>query len=260
MPMPVRLPGAAAGARPRSLAAALVGTLAERIRRARWAPGHRLPTEAALMAECGVSRTVVREALSRLQAQGLVETRHGVGTFVAAAVPPAAFPRIAPQRLATLHDVVALLELRIAVETEAAGLAAQRRTEADLRAMRRALAQFLAALGAGQDAVQADFALHHEIARATRNDHFADLLASLGERAIPRARLGPPGAADPGAQAYLRRVHAEHLDIVDAIAARDADAARAAMRLHLGNSRERRRRAAAAEAQQRPALARMYDD
>jgi DNA-binding FadR family transcriptional regulator len=239
-------------ARPRSLSAALVGTLAERVRRAQ--PGLRLPTEAAVMAEFGVSRTVVREALSRLQAEGLVQTRHGVGTFVATSPPPAGF-RVAPERLATLRDVVALLELRIAVETEAAGLAAQRRTEVGLRALRRALAQFDAALAAGQDAVSADFALHHEIAKATGNAHFAELLASLGEGAIPRARLGGAGTPQEHA-AYLRRVHAEHLAIVEAIAARDADAARAAMRVHLVNSRERRRHAAAAAAGRR---AKRYD-
>ncbi|MCW5632234.1 MAG: FadR family transcriptional regulator [Rubrivivax sp.] len=235
-------------ARPRTLAAELVAALSARIRRGRLAPGQQLPTEAAVMAEFGVSRTVVREALSRLQAAGLVHTRHGVGTFVAAPAPPGgrapAF-RIAADQLATLEDVVAMLELRIGIETEAASLAAKRRNDANLHAMRRLLAEFAAAVEAGGDAVAADFGLHQEIARATQNPHFGGLLATLGTRIIPRARLDP---ADGGPErlAYLRRVHAEHESIVDAIAAGDADAARAAMRTHLSNSRERRRREAAA--------------
>ena len=109
--------------------------------------------------------------------------------------------------------------------------------------MRAALAAFAAAVEEGRDAVAADFQLHSEIARATQNEHFAGLMATLGAQIIPRARLEASGVIDPQRQAYLRRVNAEHESIVDAIAAKDADAARAAMRTHLANSRERRRRA-----------------
>ncbi len=231
-----------AGRRPRSLALTIVEGLGERIREGRLAPGDKLPTEAEVMAEFGVSRTVVREAISKLQAAGMVETRHGVGTFVVGAGDASAF-RIEPQQLATLRDVVAVLELRIGVESEAAGLAAQRRTAANLAAMRTALAAFTTAVEEGRDAVAADFQLHSEIARATQNEHFAGLMATLGAQIIPRARLEASGVIDPERQAYLRRVNAEHESIVDAIAAQDADAARAAMRTHLANSRERRRRA-----------------
>ncbi len=178
--------------RPRTLALELVDALAERIRDGRLATGDKLPTEAAVMAEFGVSRTVVREAISKLQASGLVETRHGVGTFVLGMGEQAGF-RIAPEQMATLNDVIAVLELRIGVETEAAGLAAQRRTAQNLAVMRAALDEMAAAVEGGQDAVQA-----------------------------------------------------EHESIYDALAAQDADAARAAMRTHLANSRERRRKAAAA--------------
>ncbi|MFT3666545.1 FadR/GntR family transcriptional regulator [Piscinibacter sp.] len=238
-------PDATLARRPRTLAAGVVDALGERIRDGRLAPGDKLPTEAEVMAEFCVSRTVVREAISKLQAGGMVETRHGVGTFVVGAGDASAF-RIEPQQLATLRDVIAVLELRIGVEVEAAGLAAQRRSEADLAAMRAALQAFAAALEEGRDAVAADFQLHSEIARATHNEHFAGLLATLGVQIIPRARLEAAGVIDPARQAYLRRVHAEHESIVDAIAAQDAEAARAAMRTHLANSRERRRRAVGA--------------
>lgn len=230
------------GRRPRTLALGLVEALGERIRDGRLAPGDKLPTEAAVMAEFGVSRTVVREAISKLQAGGMVETRHGIGTFVVGVGDGSAF-RIEPQQLGTLRDVIAVLELRVGIESEAAGLAAQRRTEANLAAMRAAVAAFAAAVEEGRDAVAADFQFHSEIARATQNEHFAGLMATLGAQIIPRARLEPAEAVDPQRQAYLRRVNAEHESIVDAIAAQDAEAARAAMRTHLANSRERRRRA-----------------
>jgi DNA-binding FadR family transcriptional regulator len=86
----------------------------------------------------GVSRTVVREAISKLQAAGLVETRHGIGTFVLTQTDTPSF-RVNQNQLRTLHDVIALLELRISIETEAAAVAAARRTESNLRVMQDAM-------------------------------------------------------------------------------------------------------------------------
>ena len=229
--------------RPRTLAHDLVDSLGDRIRDGRLSPGHKLPTETAFMAEFGVSRTVVREAISKLQAAGPVETRHGIGTFVVGPGDGSTF-RIGREQLATLRDVVAMLELRIGVEVEAAGLAAHRRTTEDLASMRAALDAFSEALEAGRDAVSADFQFHLQIMRATHNRHFTNLMLSLGTMMIPRARLDPAAAADDARRNYLRLVNIEHESIFDAISNRDAEAARAAVRTHLANSRERRRRAA----------------
>ncbi|MDZ4075564.1 MAG: FadR/GntR family transcriptional regulator [Hylemonella sp.] len=229
--------------RPRTLALELVDSLGDRIRDGRIVPGDKLPTEAAIMEEFGVSRTVVREAISKLQASGLVETRHGIGTFVVGLGDGAAF-RIAPEQIATLHDVIAVLELRIGLETEAAALAAARRTERNLAEMRSALDGFAAALAEGRDAVGPDFQFHQEIARATQNPHFAELMSTLGAMIIPRARLGAAEGVSEAQRSYLLRANAEHENIFDAISNQDSDAARAAMRTHLANSRERRRRAA----------------
>ena len=231
--------------RPRRLAHELVDSLGTRIRDGRLGAGAKLPTEAAFTAEFQVSRSVVREAISRLQTEGLVETRHGIGTFVVGPAEGSAF-RIGRDQLATLQDVIAMLELRIGVEVEAAGLAAQRRSAENLHRMRAALDTFTAALQDGRDAVSAHFQFHLEIMRATQNQHFAQLLMTLGTPMIPRSRLDPPEARDAERQNYLRRVHAEHESILDAITAQDADAARAAVRTHLANSRERGRRSMAA--------------
>jgi GntR family transcriptional regulator, transcriptional repressor for pyruvate dehydrogenase complex len=230
--------------RPRTLALELVDSLGDRIRGGQLQPGHKLPTEAAIMGEFEVSRTVVREAISKLQAAGLVETRHGIGTFVIGPGDAPSF-KISPEQFSTLQDVIAVLELRIGLETEAAGLAAQRRSEANLVALRRALDMVIAAVEAGQDSVAADFQFHLEIARATQNGHFAELMSTLGSQIIPRARLEPSVDMSAERLAYMRRVNAEHESILDAIASQDAESARAAMRTHLSNSRERRRRAQA---------------
>ena len=231
--------------KPRTLALELVDSLGDRIRDGRLQLGDKLPTEAAIMGEFNVSRTVVREAISKLQASGLVETRHGIGTFVLGLGQAPGF-KISPEQFSTLRDVIAVLELRIGMETEAAALAAQRRTAANITAMREALNNVVAAVDAGRDSVAADFQFHLEIARATQNSHFAELMGTLGSMIIPRARLDASAAMaapDDDRRQYLRRVNGEHESIYDAIVGQDPDAARAAMRTHLANSRERRRRA-----------------
>jgi DNA-binding FadR family transcriptional regulator len=230
--------------RPRTLALELVDSLGDRIRAGQLQAGDKLPTEAAIMGEFDVSRTVVREAISKLQAAGLVETRHGIGTFVLGPGDGPSF-KITPEQFSTLQDVIAVLELRIGLETEAAGLAAQRRSEANLAALRKALDAVIAAVEQGQDSVAADFQFHLEIARATQNSHFTELMATLGAQIIPRARLEPTADMNAERLAYMRRVNAEHESILDAITSQDAESARAAMRTHLSNSRERRRRAQA---------------
>lgn len=227
--------------RPRSLTADLVQALGDRVRDGRWPAGSKLPTEGAIMAEFGVSRTVVREAISRLQAANVLETRHGIGTFVLGQGEATTF-RIDP---ATLQDVIGVLELRIGMETEGAALAAMRRTAENLVAMRAALEAIGSAIRDGRDGAGADFQFHLEIARATRNPHFAQLMATLGGSMIPRARLDRTQPATAEREAYLRRVNAEHENILQAIERQDAEGARAAMRTHLANSKERRQRAAA---------------
>jgi DNA-binding FadR family transcriptional regulator len=223
--------------RGRSLAHDLVEQLGGDIRAGRWKPGDKLPTESEIMQAWGVSRTVVREALSRLQAAGMVDTRHGIGTFVREPTPSGFGIDVA-----TAVDVLAVLELRISLETESAGLAAQRHTEAQLAEIRSALDDLERAETQG-DAVAPDLRFHLAIATATGNRYFVDIMGHLGATLIPRTRVDSPRIAMEDLPQYLRRVNREHEDIYDAIARHDADGARAAMRLHLTNSRERLRRA-----------------
>lgn len=222
----------------RSLAQDLMDVLAEQIRNGGYEPGQRLPTEPEVMARHGVSRTVVREAISRLQAAGLVETRHGIGTFVLAPAPSAG------ELLAvvTLRDVLDMLELRISLETEAAGLAALRRKDEHLVQMRAAVNEFEQELMRGGKSVEADFQFHLQIALATHNKYFEDFYRHLGTTTIPRTRLDTSQLSDEPSSDYLMRTNREHGDILDAIARREPEAARAAMRMHLTNSRERLRK------------------
>lgn len=241
--------------RGRSLAHGLVDDLSEKIRGQQLRAGDKLPTESAIMQAYGVSRTVVREALSRLQAAGLVETHHGVGTFV---LPPraAGMFRLEGSDIATTADVLAVLELRISLESESAGLAAVRRTEEQLRGLREALDAFEADVAGGGDTVRHDFGFHLQIAQATGNPYFADIMGHLGTSLIPRTRVSAIRNHDRRGE-YLVRVNREHEEIYAAIARRDPDSARAAMRIHLTNSRERLRlaRQAAQDAAQHASVA-----
>ena len=222
--------------RHRNLAQGLVEAITASIKGGELKPGDKLPTESVIMDLHGVSRTVVREAISHLQAAGLVQTKHGIGTFVLE--PPSQPLRISADTVRTIGEVLAILELRISLETEAAWLAASRRSEAQLAAMGEALARIRAG-----GSVEADVQFHLLIAQATGNRYFVDILTDLGTHIIPRARVNTAHLAHDDPAHYLERVNREHEDIYDAIRRQDPEAARAAMRTHLSNSRERLRKA-----------------
>jgi GntR family transcriptional regulator, transcriptional repressor for pyruvate dehydrogenase complex len=202
--------------------------------------GQKLPGELGLAAEHGVSRTVVREAIASLRADGLVEARQGAGVFVTAtAVRKAqAFERLDPSRISS---VIEMLELRAAIEIEAAGLASQRRSPAQAEAVREACEAIEAGIAAGLPTTDADFAFHIAVADATNNARFREILTILGDSLIPRRALRD--AADQIAPSdYLSQIQVEHRTIADAIARRDEQAARDAMRVHLKGSESRYRR------------------
>ncbi|KAF1021416.1 MAG: HTH-type transcriptional regulator LutR [Paracidovorax wautersii] len=230
--------------RGRSLTSEVVTSLSRRIESGEFPTGTKLPSETEIMQQEGVSRTVVREAISRLQAARLVETRHGIGTFVLDK-PVTNSLQLDTGNLLTLLDVMAVLEFRISIESEAAGLAAARRTDRHLADMRQALQAFERSVeehGPG-NAVEADIAFHLQIANATGNRYFFDILSQLGNTIIPRVRVNSAALAAADQQAYLQRVNQEHQFILSAIDRKDPEAARAAMRTHLTNSRERLRHA-----------------
>jgi GntR family transcriptional regulator, transcriptional repressor for pyruvate dehydrogenase complex len=214
----------------------VVAGLKDKILSGELAPGTKLPSEAELLAEYAVSRTVVREAVSRLQAEGLVETFQGRGSFVLAVPEPSSFT-LESSAIRSHHDVLAMIDFRLGVESEAAALAAARITPASSGPVRDALGEFGRA---GQEgAVEADFAFHRAVAAATGNRFYVDLLDSLGPMMImlPRMRLGEEFSMTDAT--HVERVQREHDNIGAAVLAGDVETARAAMRLHLGNTRRR---------------------
>jgi len=218
--------------------------LAGEIRSGRLAPGARLPTEQALTRAAKVSRTVVREAVAALRAEGLVITRQGVGAFVSAEPQRAPF-RIEPERLQSLDDILNVMELRLGVEIESAGLAAERAAKAGVRAIAAALQAIEKSAGEGKSAVDEDLAFHRAIAEATGNPEFARFLQFIGRHLIPRRTVSGLPERMGGQRAYLALIQEEHRRIADAIALGDPKAARDAMRRHLTRSIDRYRKLAA---------------
>ena len=217
--------------------------LAGEIRSGRLAPGARLPTEHALTRAARVSRTVVREAVAALRAEGLVITRQGVGAFVSAEPTSAPF-RIEPERLQSLDEILNVMELRLGVEIESAGLAAERATKNQVRSITSALEAIERASDAGGSAVDEDLAFHRAIAQATGNAEFPRFLQFIGRHLIPRRTVTNLPERMGGQRAYLAIIQEEHRRIANAIAARDPKAAREAMRRHLTRSLDRYRKLA----------------
>lgn len=217
--------------------------LSEQILSGALRPGDRLPTEQEMMAAMGVSRTVVREALAALKAEGLVMTRQGIGAFVMPSGDHGPF-RINPDGLTSIDEVLKIFDLRLGIEIEMAGLAAAHRKQPHLRKLAACLDAIDRAIDQGGAAIEADFAFHCAIAEATGNEHFLRFLRFLGTFIIPRQSVRVNTISEAEQVVYLRRIQNEHQAILAAIESRDTAAARDAARFHLTNGRERYRQLA----------------
>lgn len=204
------------------------------------APGQKLPTENQLGEAFGVSRTVIREAVAALAADGLVEARQGAGLF-SIGRPAMAFEAMSSEIGTKISIALNVLEVRIAIEIESAGLAALRRNAAQEAQIQEAFFEFERLLALGQPTGAEDFAFHRAIAAATNNPFYVEILDSLGARTIPCDVTSPWAAETAISRDYQVGLQKEHLAILDAVSSGDPDAARAAMRAHLSASQQRYR-------------------
>lgn len=200
--------------------------------------GQKLPTETQLTAQFGVSRTVVREAIAALAADGLVESRQGAGVFVINH-PASTFGTLAAEMGSKVSTALNVLEVRLAIEVESAALAAHRRNPSQQAKIEEAFFEFEQMLRLGEATGPADFAFHRAIAEATNNPFYVEMLDALGQRAIPCDVTSPWTTELIQSFDYQRGLQVEHKVILDAIIAADAEGARAAMREHLARSQTR---------------------
>jgi GntR family transcriptional repressor for pyruvate dehydrogenase complex len=198
--------------------------------------GSQLPSEHLMALTFGVSRTVIREAVSRLKSEGLIDTRQGRGAFVR--IDRADVPlRLGIDTQNPLGSLLNILELRLGLDSEIASLAAARRTKEEMIAIQHALKEIDRVSEAGGDAVAEDLAFHLSIAKAARNPLFHQLIRFLGSSfysgiAVTRANEGR-------AAELAGKTREEHLAIARAISKRDAKAAAAAARNHIENASKR---------------------
>ncbi|NTJ61966.1 FadR family transcriptional regulator [Agrobacterium rhizogenes] len=200
--------------------------------------GDQLPTEPRLEAAFGVSRTVVREAIADLRAAGLVKPVQGKGVFVADLTERSRLA-LTPVEIKSIPETLELLEFRMAAEGEAAAIAAYRRTAEQEAAIAAANRKMALLIEQGLSTVEADYEFHMAIAAATNNRFYVDVLRHFGARTIPRRQF--PNLPEASDHVYLEKVHAEHAEILAAIADQDPERARQAMRAHMLASQRRYR-------------------
>jgi DNA-binding FadR family transcriptional regulator len=225
-------PIAAAG----TLADRVTEVLLQKIKSGEFAVNSRLPSELVMAERFAVSRTVIREAVSRLKSEGLVETRQGSGTIVVEPSISAPF-RIDVDVKDSMQAVLRVLELRRGLEAEMAALAAERRTDAQNTQIKQALRDIDQAVLAGRDGVDEDLAFHKAISQATGNPLYTSLLQFLSQflqAAIRVVRIHEAQQKD-----FNGQLQAEHGAIADAIARQDASAARTAAWRHMENAAAR---------------------
>ena len=220
------------------LSETVVAAIREQLQTGLIQPGQKLPTEGQLTETFGVSRTVIREAIAQLAAAGLVEPRQGAGVFVVEQI-STAFGALTSEMGTKNSIALNVLEVRLAIEIESAGLAAIRRNAAQEAEIQEAYLEFDLLLRNGDPTGPADLAFHRAIASATNNPFYVEMLDVLGRRAIPCDVTSPWSTETTQSDDYQRGLQREHLAILNAISAGDAEAARHAMRLHLSASQKR---------------------
>jgi DNA-binding FadR family transcriptional regulator len=220
----------------RALSDTVAQQIQKQIEKGSFATTGKLPTEAVLAQEFGVSRTVIREAISRLKNEGMVEPRQGSGVFVVerAGIRPL---RIDYAQAVEPGSVVQILALRRAIEAEVASEAAMRRTDAQMADIDAALAKYGTAVAEGEDGVAEDVAFHRAIANATGNPYFLKTLTFLNQYLEAGTLVTRKNEALR--EDFSRQVREEHAAIAAAIRAGDPMAARNAAQTHLYNAARR---------------------
>lgn len=205
----------------------MIHALLQRIREGTLKAGDRLPNERLLAEEFGVSRPVIREAISHLAGRGVVSPRGGSGSTVTGVAPERAHEALIFYLRDNNLDYRSIHEVRELIEVYASGVAATRATAAEVEEMRQSVQTLRESGEHLATAAEADLAFHTILTRVTGNRLIELILSSLhgGLIDVRMHNLGQPSA-------YKEAVRS-HQAILDAIIDRDETAARVAMSAHL---------------------------
>ncbi|WP_175623987.1 FadR/GntR family transcriptional regulator [Pseudocolwellia agarivorans] len=205
--------------------------------------GAKLPSSKIVEELAGVSRSVVREAIAQLRAEGLVESRQGVGVFISKIPEKNAF-KITQKEMESITDAIQILELRMAVEVEMSGMAAKFRTEEQMTTINNCLLRMSKKMSIGKDGIDEDFNFHKAIAVASGNIYFLRFIDYIGSRVIiPAREIVTSNKEIIKTDDFLDILNAEHKQIAKAIEYKDPELARAATKAHLTNSIARHQKA-----------------
>ncbi len=226
--------------RPRRLPDEIARSISEAIASGQLKPGERLPTEQSLSAQFGVARTVVREAVSLLKYDGIIDSKRGVGAFVSEPAARSAF-RISAACFEKRRQLIQLLELRTGVQAEASALAAVARSQRDLTRIARYLAEMADATEEGPDyaaqRLDAEDAFYRAIAESSGNTYYVEFVGMI-ERNVSE-NLRSVAIKNAMASEWGREVLEEHRVVYQALDAGDAERARLATRNHFERAAQR---------------------
>jgi DNA-binding FadR family transcriptional regulator len=222
--------------RPDSLVVRVVSAIRAEIDSGELVPGSRLPTEQQLAEQMNVSRSVVREAIAQLKADGVLIARRGLGSYISQ-IPAGTVFRF-PKKSDRRSDLTQMFEMRLWIETQAAAIAAQRRDAADLQRMKDALQEMHDKRTDFEGAALADVEFHRAIAEASKNDYFVAFHDFLRTQLAAARKTAWENSASRfvGGSADAAR---EHQALYTAIADGDRHAAAACADAHLRASAKR---------------------
>lgn len=200
--------------------------------------GDKLPASKDIESHAGVSRSVVREAIAQLKAEGLVDSQQGVGVFVSAKHKKKSF-EIQSSEFECIHDAIQILELRMSVEVEMSAMAANNRTEEQMQTILTCMHDMESKIAAGEDAIEEDFAFHKAIADASGNPYFRRFIDYIGSGVIPAREIITNYETGNDSDSLLVSIQEEHRQLAKAIQSQDSELAKASAKAHLGNSIKR---------------------
>ncbi|MBB3907837.1 FadR/GntR family transcriptional regulator [Anoxybacteroides rupiense] len=220
--------------KPKKIYEEVAETIFDMIKNGVLKPGDKLDSVQQLAENFQVGRAAIREALTALKAMGLIELKQGEGTYIREFDPTMLSFPISIAALMKKEDIAYLLEVRKLLEVGAAGVAARKRTERDLKAMEEALEQMRQGIGNEEIGEKADFLFHIAIAAASQNPILVSLMNNISEMMIETMRETRRIWLF-SKQATSEQLLEEHMNIFEAIQRQDVNAAQARMLEHLSN-------------------------